>query len=519
MKKLPIGQQSFENLQSADCVYIDKTASIHRLIDSGSWYYFLSRPRRFGKSLLLSTIKAVFEGRKELFEGLYIYDKIDWERYPVILLDMSRNAESLDTLKKSLAVGLKGIASGYAIELDYEDPVIIFSEFIRLLYEKTGKQVILLIDEYDKPILDAIIDLERATEIRAFLQGFYTVIKSSGAYLRFVLLTGVSKISQTSIFSGLNNLDDISTDDKYTDICGYTQQELETGFGEYISVLAEKYEITHTEMLAKIKHWYNGYSWNGKTFVYNPFSVLLLLDKKNFEPHWFNTGTPGFLIKLLKSKNDFSLLLQKEIEVNINFANKQALENMDIVPLCFQTGYLTIKRADFKTATYWLQIPNEEVRIALSESILVDFTGQSDYQIHVLAKNIRNGFDKGDVDKAVDNLRILFSQIGYNTHLPSESHYHALFQLTMNLAGIDQRSESYTNIGRSDSVLTFKDRVYVIEIKYAKSKKVLASSLKEAMAQIKKMRYHEPFLHQGREVHLLALAFTKGAMDYRNEVI
>jgi hypothetical protein len=334
-----------------------------------------------------------------------------------------------------------------------------------------------------------------------------------------VLLTGVSKISQTSIFSGLNNLLDITLNNDYAGICGYTQQELEEGFGEYVTKLAEMQETSYTEMLDKIKYWYNGYSWNGHVFVYNPFSVLLLFAENTFAAHWFNTGTLTFLIKLLKTKNDFSPLLQKEIEVTKDFANKQALEKLDIVPLCFQTGYLTIKRADFKTGTYWLQPPNEEVRLALTETILVDFTSQSDYQVHALAKNMKAGFSNGDTAAAIANLRILFSQVSYNTHLPSESHYHAMFQLTMNLAGIDQRAESYNYLGRTDSILMFKDSVYVIEIKYAKTKKSLVPSIKAGMEQIKKMRYYEPFLQQGLKVHLLALVFTKGDIGYEEEIL
>ena len=384
--RLPIGIQNFEKLITNNYVYVDKTACIHNLMNANGETFFLSRPRRFGKSLLLSTMQAIFEGKKQLFEGLFIYDKIEWKSNPVIMLDMSQNAENIETLKESLGVSLKRIAANNNIKISYNDPSIIFSELIHQLYKKSSCQVVVLVDEYDKPILDAIDDLERASEIRNFLQTFYTVIKSSGAYLQFVMLTGVSKISQTSIFSGLNNMKDISLNDEYSAICIYTQQELESNFNVDILALTNKYETTYATMLEKIKHWYNGYSWNGNVFVYNPFSVLLLFNDQTFLAHWFNTGTPAFLLKLLNERNDFSVLLQDEIEVNSDFANKQGLEKMDVVPLCFQTGYLTIKKADFRTGTLWLKVPNHEVRMALTESILTDFTKQADYKVHVLAK-------------------------------------------------------------------------------------------------------------------------------------
>ncbi len=370
MKKLPIGIQDFGKLIRNDCVYVDKTAYIHYLLKSGGETFFLSRPRRFGKSLLLSTIKALMEGRKELFEGLYIYDKINWESYPVILLDMgSLVSSSADGLELSLAEELKLQARIQEVSLTTTHPVSMFKELIITLYEKTGKQAVLLVDEYEKPILDAIDDPQQAGQIREFLRNFYTVIKSISPYLRLTVLTGVSKISQLSIFSGLNNLNDITMDKRYAGICGYTQKELESRFDGYIDQLAKNGQATREQILEKIREWYDGYSWDGKTFVYNPFSVLLLMDKNQFAPHWFATGTPTFLFKLMQERNDLSPVLKEEMIQYVGFTDQQSLEKLDLVPLLFQTGYLTVKSID-NDEVYHLVIPNQEVRAALTQSLL-----------------------------------------------------------------------------------------------------------------------------------------------------
>ncbi|WEK38453.1 MAG: AAA family ATPase [Candidatus Pseudobacter hemicellulosilyticus] len=344
-------------------MYVDKTRFIHQLIIGSNRYVSLCRPPKFGKSLLLSTMKAVFEGRKELFQGLYIESKISWEQHPVILLDMTRNAENLQTLKLSLAVSLKAIAADYQIALSYDDPTILFEELIRLLNQKSSKQVVVLIDEYDKPILDAMEDMDKAQEIRDFLQNFYVVLKSTTAHLRFVMLTGVSRINLTSTFSGLNNILDITFDDQFAEICGYTLDELENYFGQEIRALAEKNQLTYNDTLVRIKEWYNGYSWNGEVFLYNPYSVWLLLQKGYFEAHWYNARTPTFLFKLLKGKDDLILLLAEKIVVRRDFISKQTLEKLEVLPLLFQTGYLTIKRFDIEHGTFELQIPNKDAHL------------------------------------------------------------------------------------------------------------------------------------------------------------
>lgn len=373
MKKLAIGQQDFPNLIHKDCIYVDKTKCIYELMESGGSTFFLSRPRRFGKSLLLSTLKAAFEGKRDLFKGLYIEDKIDWEPHPVIMLDMSKDASSSEVLKLGLSLSLKTEAAFHQVDLGlYEDaPAAMLSQLIALLYLKTGRQVVVLIDEYDKPVLDQMHDLDNANEIRKVLQGFYGVLKASSAHLKFLMVTGITKVSQTSIFSGFNNLNDISFKEQYAGICGYTQTELEHDFASHIDALAKHNEASKEDTLVEIKHWYNGYSWDAKTFVYNPYSVLLLLDKLRFNPHWYSTGTPTFLLKLLKTGDNLETVMQDKIEVFETFTDGQALENLGTIALLFQSGYLTIKGFNKKEQFYELQIPNEEVRRAISELVLL----------------------------------------------------------------------------------------------------------------------------------------------------
>ena len=517
VKKLPIGIQDFETLIGNDCIYIDKTEYIHKLLTAGGNTFFLSRPRRFGKSLLLSTIKAMMEGRRELFEGLFIYDKIDWEPYPVILLDMGGLATgSAEEFKDSLKREVRRRAVGYDITWNEADIPAnnLLLEFITTLREKTGKQVVLLVDEYDKPILDAMNDLPRADQIRDILRNFYTVIKSISGDLRLTVLTGVSKISQVSIFSGLNNLNDISLDEKYAGICGYTQQELESAFEPYINELSRKYKISHKEALDKIRYWYDGYSWDGQTFVYNPFSVLLSFDKKMFHSWWFATGTPTFLLKLIRKRADFSAVLEDQILQYPGFTDKQALEKLDLIPLLFQTGYLTIKGID-ERERYQLEIPNTEVKKGLTESLFASMADMENSRVPLFADLLYDHFREGNVEAAVDDLRTLFSGVTYDTHIPAEKHYHAMFQMAMILVGINHQAEVHTDKGRVDSVLRFPDKTYVIEIKYAPKEDELEQALTTAMDQIKEKGYHEQYRLPGKQLCLLALAFTKGEIAYK----
>lgn len=518
MRKLPIGVQNFVELIEKECVYIDKTIYMYQLLQSGASSFFLSRPRRFGKSLLLSTMKAMFEGRKELFEGLYIYDKINWlEQQPVVHLDMSGlDTRSTERFETSISFRLHSMAERAGIGLIATSSGDRLYELIEKLYVRTGNKVVVLVDEYDKPIQDILHKPDLAADIREILRNFYTILKLKAEQLHFVFLTGVSKISQVSIFSGLNNLKDLTLDEDYAGICGYTQEELEVNFKEYIGHLAAKDSLSKEQTLEKIKYWYNGYSWDGETFVYNPYSTLLLFDSYKYLAHWFRTGTPTFLLELMAQRRDFSPVLEDSITVDQEFSDSQTLERMDTVPLFFQTGYLTIKnRVGDK---YQLEIPNQEVKLSLSNFLLSRLTDRAEYEVKNLVEGIYQGLEKEDLEAAIKDLRLLFAHISYDSHLPYEAHYHALLQLTLLLMGIPSRSEVHTDKGRTDMVIQLPGLAYIIELKYAQAPELLKASLAEGMEQIKRKRYYEPEIRKGRKVWLLALAVTQGQMIYVAEL-
>ncbi len=517
MRKLPIGVQNFVELVEKECVYVDKTIYIYQLLQSGASSFFLSRPRRFGKSLLLSTMKAIFEGKRELFEGLYIYDKINWEdQHPVVHLDMSGlETRSAEKFEASVSFRLHSMAERAGIALSASSPGDCLYELIEKLYVKTDNRVVVLIDEYDKPIQDILHKPDLAAEIREILRNFYTVIKLKAEQLHFVFLTGVSKISQVSIFSGLNNLKDLTLDENYAAICGYTQIELEANFKEYIGQLAAKDSLSKEQTLIKIKYWYNGYSWDGETFVYNPYSSLLLFDSDKYLAHWFRTGTPTFLLELMEQRRDFSPVLAESITVDQEFSDSQTLERMDTVPLFFQTGCLTIKKRVGEK--YQLEIPNQEVKLSLSNFLLSRLTDRAEYEVKNLVEGIRQGLEQEDLEAAIRDLRLLFAHITYDSHLPYEAHYHALLQLTLLLMGIPGRSEVHTDKGRTDMVIQLPGLTYIIGLKYAQSPELLEAALAEGMDQIKRKRYYEPEIRKGRKVWLLALAITQGQITYRAE--
>ncbi len=363
MKKLPIGIQDFRKLREGGFLYIDKTESIYQL-SAHSGYYFLSRPRRFGKSLLVSTMRELFLGSKELFEGLWIEDKWDWERrHPVLHIPFSSLGYKSLGLERALQELLDEVIETYDLEVNEEALEKKFREVLESLSKKEN-EVVLLIDEYDKPIIDYLGNkIEQAKTNQQILKNFYSVIKDSDPHLRLVFITGVSKFSKVSIFSDLNNLEDLTLSDYLTaGMMGYTQEELEYYFKDYIPPTAEALNFSEEELLLKVKEWYNGYSWDGKNFVYNPFSILNFFKKRAFHNFWFHTATPSFLIKLLKEKPYYQF---DNLEVGEAAFESFELDNIDVVALLFQTGYLTIKSVD-EFHIYTLGYPNREVRQSMS---------------------------------------------------------------------------------------------------------------------------------------------------------
>ena len=389
MKKLPIGIQSFADIRGNNYCYADKTPLIAELVEQGK-FYFLSRPRRFGKSLLIDTIAEAFAGNRELFQGLYLENNWDWEaRYPIIRFDF---AEGLMASRKRLDLRLSRVlqmqADLFNLELESQFPDDKLEELIHKLHRKTGKPIVVLVDEYDKPILDNITDPEKAAELRDGLRNFYSVLKAQGARLRFVMLTGVSKFSKVSLFSGLNNLEDITLDPRFGTVCGYTQGELETVFHEYLDNVD----------LEQVKTWYNGYSFLAES-VYNPFDVLLYLRNHEFKPYWFETGTPTFLIDLIHQQKISSTALE-QIEITDTFMGSFDVDFIEPAPLLFQTGYLTIAKVEPYPGgrLYTLAYPNHEVRHAFNSALLARLTqsgiNQDKHKIALLRALQANNLDR-----------------------------------------------------------------------------------------------------------------------------
>ncbi|MDR1494050.1 MAG: AAA family ATPase, partial [Planctomycetaceae bacterium] len=390
MKQLPIGTQSFENLRQTGCLYVDKTEIIDQMISEGR-NYFLSRPRRFGKSLLISTLDALFKGRKELFEGLYIYDQWDWtQQYPVVRIDWTGIDHSTpEKMENSIISYLDEIAQSYQVTLEAQSAPDCFRKLIRNLHDKTGKNVAILIDEYDKPITSHLFD-SHWNAIRTAVHDFYQVIKGADEYLKFVFLTGVSKFSGLSIFSALNNLNDITLHEQFATLCGYTQEELESNFFDYIDHVAGHLKMTKEYLLDQIRYWYNGYTWDGKTAIYNPFSTLQFFYFREFIGYWFRTGTPTFLIDMIQRRNRADVILEPLV-VSSNIFNGYDPANIGEVSLMFQTGYLTIKQKELIDGRpqYTLGVPNSEINESLLTCLLQSYGKYHDEQIDELRKTMQ----------------------------------------------------------------------------------------------------------------------------------
>jgi Holliday junction resolvase-like predicted endonuclease len=481
---------------------------MHDLISNGR-IYFLSRPRRFGKSLLVSALSELFAGNKQLFDGLYIYNKWDWnKKYPVIYLDFTEIAyKSVSLLENSLLDFINATADKYGVELTSVALPTRFAQLIEKLHEKTGSSVAILIDEYDKPLIDSLSKpKETYEEIKSALHNFYQVIKAKDKYIKFMFMTGVSRFSGLSIFSGLNNLNDITMDYKYLTICGYTQEELEANFKEHIEETGKYLNISYNETLNTIKRWYNGYSWDGKTFVYNPFSTLMFLDKKKFEEHWYETGTPTFLIEEIKKKNDlYSFMATQEVESNTLKGNGN--NNQEITTLLFQTGYLTIKKEEIKKDSnpqYTLDFPNMEVKKAFLSSLLVAYANKETKEVNCIGKKIRKAIEEKDSERLKRSLTELLANVPYDLITGKESFYHAMFLIEARLSGFEVQGEVHTDKGRIDAVLKRDNSVIVVEIKYSKEKPT-DKMIEDALAQIRDRKYFEKYI--GNDVSLLAIAF------------
>ncbi|WP_069472553.1 ATP-binding protein [Candidatus Marithrix sp. Canyon 246] len=518
MKKLPIGIQTFSKIIKGNYLYVDKTQQIAELIESGE-YFFLSRPRRFGKSLLISTLAEIFSGNQQLFKGLYIYDQIDWQSYPIIIIDFNLISNTNDELFKiSLLSYLDDIAAEYEIILSKTFIKDKFAELIKKISKKTQKKVVVLIDEYDKPIVEHIDDIEKATKNREIMRDFFGILKSSDPFLRFVFLTGVSKFSRVSIFSELNNVRDITFSRQFATLCGYTQTELETNFESYIQNLGTVLEIKKPVLLTKIKTWYNGYSWNAKDKMYNPFSILNLFMDQRFSNYWFATGTPTFLMKLIKNTELDTTEFENKKVSEILF-DSYNLENLNIFVLLFQTGYLTISEINQKSRTiqYILNYPNFEVKQAFMTFLFSSFTKNDLGDIQPAAEDLRDCLENDDIEIFINIIRALFAKIPYNLHIKKEAYYHSLFYMVAVLMGVEIDLEILTDKGRIDGVLEFDNRIYLIEFKYAEKGTKMDSLTNKAITQIKDKNYGERFLNDLRKRVYLGVGVLGKEIGYKIE--
>ncbi len=496
MKKLPIGIQTFSTIREDNYLYVDKTGIALDLIENGT-YYFLSRPRRFGKSLFISTLQALFEGRKELFTGLAADKRWDWDiQYPVIKLSFSGVARTIADMKQDISNILQSNQKRLGITCqDSTDIGGCFRELIEETYEKHKQKVVILVDEYDKLILDNLDQVEMAREAREILKDLYTTIKDCDEFIKFAFLTGVSKFAKVSIFSGLNNLMDITLDEDFATICGYTQNNVETVFSEHLQGVD----------MEKLQEWYNGYNFLGDN-VYNPFDILLFIKNKcKYDNYWFTTGTPTFLIKLIQQQNFFIPQLEN-LKVNNSLIDSFNIENIKLEPILFQAGYLTIKEVVRTGAItmYILSFPNLETKYSFNDFILDYLTDQTSEKA-TFQSNIYTALERADLLSFKKTLIALFSSIPYNNYVNNtisnyEGYFASVIYAYLASLGLDITAEDVTNKGRIDLTIKLNDTIYILEFKVDGSGK--------ALQQIKDKNYQQKFLQEKKNIYLLGIDFS-----------
>ena len=503
-RKLPIGIQTFRTIREEGCYYVDKTAWIGRLIEEGT-HYFLSRPRRFGKSLFLDTLKEFFEGAETLFEGLDVHGRRDWSvRHPVLRLSFGQgDFKQPGYLDRNLMAQLDAVERETGVASGYDTAPERFAHLLEALHRETGERAAVLVDEYDKPILDALDLPEVARANRDFLRGVYSVIKASDAHVKFTFLTGVSKFSKVSLFSGLNNLIDITLDPRYSAVCGYTDADLDTVFAPELPGLDRN----------EIRRWYNGYSWLGEEKVYNPFDILLLFRSREFAAHWFETGSPTFLIDTLVRRGMSVPALEKMVGTD-ELLSAFDVDDIGAEALLFQTGYLTIheRRRLAGQTIYRLGYPNQEVRQSLNGSLLRRLAGDSTRQT---ANSIRlyELLEANDFAGLKTLFHAFYASIPHQWYTKNdiaryEGYYASVFYSYFAGLGLDVRVEDSTSHGRLDMAVLFNANVYLFEFKVVELEPEGA-----AMAQLKERRYADKYRHLGQPIHLIGVEFSKDARN------
>lgn len=507
--KLPIGIQDFGDLRNEGYVYIDKTAVIHDLLTTGK-YYFLSRPRRFGKSLTLSVIKNLYMGQRHLFQDLWIESRWNWQKqHPVLNFSFSKIDYQGSGLEEALKQMLRQAAQEQGVILHSDSIKNLFSELIDKLYQSKGK-VVLLLDEYDKPLIDYLDNIEKAKAHQQTLKAFYSILKDNSPQIEFLLITGVSKFSQVSIFSDLNHLKDITLHPRYVNLVGYTQNEIEHYFGSRIHELASIAGRSFTEQTTLIREWYNGYSWGENITLYNPFSLMSYLDTGQFNNYWFSTGTPTFLLKLMRKKWVYEI---NEVEVDeLAFATYD-VEALQVYPMLFQTGYLTIK-AHNELNIYRLGYPNREVKEAMLRYLIAEIQHSETASGKPTIFQLRQAFYDNNMESLVRIINSIFKNIPYHIFIAeAESYYHSLIYLVFFYLGQYAESEVNTSNGRLDCVVKTPSHIYIIEFK-------LNKNAEAAIQQIKNKGYTDKYQTDARQKVLLGINFSsteKSVSDWKTE--
>ncbi len=517
-KILPISRQSFKKLREENCIYVDKTQYIYDLCRDGGMY-FLSRPRRFGKSLLLSTMLEIFKGSKALFEDTWIADKWDWtQTSPVIhisFLSVSYERQGLEAGLRQFLLNL--FKENQLVPIEDDNIKSLFTNLIQQLHDKHGK-VVILIDEYDKPIIDYLEfhKLPEAKVNQEVLGLFYGALKDADIYIRLLFITGISKFTKVSLFSKLNNLKDLTVHPRFASMLGYTQQELEGCFPDYIEGLLTAFpHYNREQLLNKVKTWYNGYSWDGKTGLYNPFGILLFLDSQDFQGYWFDTGTPTFVAKKMLEQSFFQI---ENIETSINFLNQYNLDNLELTSLLFQTGYLTIKQKS-EDGQLVLSYPNQEVREAMY-TFLMDNMGHTIGGSGASVHHLKRVFMTNDLEKARDILVSLFSDLAFDvythqTQKQVEGFYHGMVHILFKCLGLYMKSEVHSSKGRADSIVETPTHIYFLEFK-------LNSNADTAFQQIVDKKYAAPYTTDGRMKTGIGINFnssTKELDDWKANIL
>ncbi len=503
LKPLPIGIQTFRDIIEGGFLYVDKTRWIYELVRYPKGVYFLSRPRRFGKSLLISTLSEIFAGHRELFRGLWLYNAdYPWTPHPVIRVDFSlervRTAEELSAM---LTDYLHEIAEMHGITLRGSRYAQLLRELLRKLAAR-GK-VVVLIDEYDKPIIDNLENTAEVRQIRDVLKGFYIVLKGMDAYLRFVLLTGVSKFSKVGVFSGLNNLQDITMSNRYAAMLGITHQELTRDFAEHIAAFAEELGTERDALIAKIRRWYDGFCFSRACHrVYNPFSLLMLFSHHEFRSYWFETGTPSFLVELIRRDERFDVTRMDDLLVEELAFSTYEVDRLRPLPLLFQTGYLTIKGYEGGDAQlYRLGYPNREVANAFSQLLLEAFGSVEREMAGAYLWQLIRALRRTDLPRFFEVLDVFFANIPYDIHIRQERYYQTIFFLIFKLLGLKVEAEVRTSRGRIDAVVEVAEAVYVFEFK-------LRDDPEAALAQIEDRRYLDKYRDRGKPLFAIGVQFS-----------